>query len=426
MRIADISLRTHIVDEPTARALLGGTRDTWERETLVEARNDGASSWTLRASDGSLFLPFDPNEAAAALLSEAYVGGLSGRLAGMARRLYYAGRFVLPRWALLRLRRRFAHVQQRTRFPRWPAESSLHDLYALVLTEAEGIAGQPIPTLAPWPNGHRWAFVATHDVERLTGYDNIGALLAIERELGFRSALYLVPERDYSISSDLVTSLAEEGFEVGLHGLRHDGRDLHPQFFGRRLGDMQRYAAAWGAVGFRAPATQRDPALIRRLGLEYDSSYSDVATFEPQRGGTCSVWPFMIGDVVELPITLEQDGTLLDVLGLTTHAMVDHWTAKTAFVRARGGLAMLLTHPDYMLTENRRAGYKKFLETVGDDAWKALPRDVSRWWRRRAETRIVADDREGWKAVGPAADEVRIVLGAAKAAPPSAPIHRAS
>ncbi len=417
MRIAGINIRAHTVDEETARALLGSSSGPWKRESLVEARDEESSTWTLRAPDGSLFLPFDPNEAVDALLSETYVGGFSGRLAGLARRVYYAGRFVLPRSALLRLRRRFARIQQRTRFPRWPAEPSLHDLYALVLTEAERLAGQPLPTLAPWPRGHTWAFVTSHDVERAVGYGNIETLLRIERELGFRSAWYFVPERDYAVSAEVVTSLTHDGFEVGLHGLRHDGRDLNPQFFGRRLGQMQRHASDWGAVGFRAPATQRDPALIRRLGLEYDSSYSDVATFEPQRGGTCSVWPFMIGDVVELPITLEQDGTLLDVLGLSPQAMVDHWTQKAAFIRARGGLAMLLTHPDYMLTESRRAGYRTFLATVGDEAWRALPRDVSRWWRRRAETRIVADGRGGWKAVGPAADDARIVLGAARAAP---------
>ncbi len=43
-----------------------------------------------------------------------------------------------------------------------------------------------------------------------------------EKIMGFRSAFYFVPER-YKVSPELRNNLTRNGFEVGLHGLNHDG-----------------------------------------------------------------------------------------------------------------------------------------------------------------------------------------------------------
>ncbi|MBM3677262.1 MAG: hypothetical protein FJW96_05170 [Actinobacteria bacterium] len=419
VQLGDIRVCARVVEEPTGRTLLAGQPVTgWRRETPVTSAAGEILGWTLRGDDGSLFLPFDPEEAMATLIAEEYQGSVSSSAKSVARRLYYAGRFLVPRSVILQLRRQLAQAKDYTAaFPRWPAEPSLHDLFSLVLTEVERVAGEPLPMLAPWPQGYEWAFVISHDVERSAGLANVGKMRGIETELGFRSAWYFVPERDYRVDDDLVASLTADGFEVGLHGLHHDGRDLNPHYFDERIGRMLDYARRWGAVGFRAPATQRVRHLIAKIGLEYDSSYADVATFEPQSGGTCSLLPFTIGDVVELPITFEQDHTLLEVLALTPAAAADNWRAKAAFIRERQGLGMLLAHPDYMLADDRLAAYRSFLESIAEmSAWHALPRDVSRWWRRRAETALVRDGAGGWVAVGPAADEARVVVGLGTAA----------
>jgi hypothetical protein len=50
-------------------------------------------------------------------------------------------------------------------------------------------------------------------------------------------------------------------------------------------------------------------------------------------------------------------------------------------------MALMLTHPDY-LPEGGLAfrAYERVLARYADDttAWKALPRDVAAWWRRRS------------------------------------------
>ena len=86
------------------------------------------------------------------------------------------------------------------------------------------------------------------------------------------------------------------------------------------------------------------------------------------------------------------------------------WLEKARFLRERGGMALLITHPDYMLERRPREAYRKLLDEFQHDAtaWRALPRDVSSWWRRRAASRIERNSHD-WKIVGPAADAGRVV-----------------
>jgi hypothetical protein len=103
------------------------------------------------------------------------------------------------------------------------------------------------------------------------------------------------------------------------------------------------------------------------------------------------------------------DHTLFDLL---QHERADVWFEKADFLRERGGMALLLTHPDYLRTPERLREYERFVSFVGAEqgAWIALPREVAAWWRRRrASTLVPAGD--GWKVRGPATDEARVVLG---------------
>jgi peptidoglycan/xylan/chitin deacetylase (PgdA/CDA1 family) len=412
-RLGRMPLFTSLLPDEEADRLLGKTGLTWRRELDVVDIAGRVVGAIRRADDGSVFLPFDPDDAAGTLLREAYLEQTTPVVArktkDLARAAYYRLRPLLPRGAQMALRRRFARVQERTAFPRWPTETALHDLYDLLLRLAGEIAGEPVPRLAPWPTGKSWAFVLTHDVETAGGYRRIQAVLDTESRLGFRSAWFFVPERDYRVEDEQVARLTEQGCEVGVHGLRHDGRDLAPDELPTRLPAMRAWAERWGAAGFRAPATHRRWELMPRLGFDYDSSYLDVARYEPQAGGSCSWLPFFIDGLVELPITLPMDHTLFELLG---HADGRAWQEKAAFLRDRGGMALLLTHPDY-LDDSRLREYERLLEAVAGDetAWCPLPHEVSAWWRRRAASRIVHGT-AGWTVEGPAAHEARIDVGA--------------
>ena len=143
-----------------------------------------------------------------------------------------------------------------------------------------------------------------------------------------------------------------------------------------------------------------------RLGFDYDSSFTDTDPYEPQPGGCCSLLPFFIGDVVELPITLPQDHTLFIILRARDART---WLDKIAWIRERGGLAVVLTHPDYVHAVPALPAYEELLTTVAADpeVWRPLPKEVAAWWRRRAETEVVPDGL-GWSLAGPGAHEARI------------------
>ena len=146
--------------------------------------------------------------------------------------------------------------------------------------------------------------------------------------------------------------------------------------------------------------------MLSKLGFDYDSSYSDTAPFEPQAGGCCTWLPYMIENTVELPITLVQDHTLFDLLQYPDETL---WLDKARLLRERGGMVLVLTHSDYVGNHRLGESYRRLLQEFRDDpsAWKALPRDVSAWWKRRSVSRLEHVDGE-WHVVGPAAEEARV------------------
>ena len=409
-RLEGAPLYARVAPEAEVRAWERGLRGRWDDLAEVLDGSGRRISAVRRRDDGALLLPFDPADAMESLWSEAYASeraAAPSQLRRLAMSGYYAVRPALPRAAQLGLRRSFSRIQARTKFPRWPVESGLHDLYDHLFRWLSNALGGPLPAVAPWPGGKRWALVLTHDVEHAEGYDSIPLLRDLEHDLGYRSAWYLVPERDYTVDDEVVRSLRAAGFEVGVHGLHHDGRDLARGHLASRLPAMTAWRDRWEATGFRSPATHRDWDAMPTLGFAYDSSSFDTDPFEPQAGGCCSWLPFHNRDLVELPLTLTMDHTLFVILRRDTSL----WEEKADYLRARGGLALLLTHPDYMLAPGRLDAYRSFLSRYADDetAWRALPGDVAGWWNRRAASRIETNAGEPY-VVGPAAEEARIVM----------------
>ena len=370
-----------------------------------------AAVW--RDDEGNVFLPFDPAEVMREFWSERYrqVGRSPMALRSRAALIksYYLVRPALPRRVQLRLRRAFTQVQGRTSFPGWPIEESLHSLYAWLFGLLAELAGRPVPFIGPWPEGRSWALVLTHDVETDAGYRSIDLLRGPERELGYRSSWNFVPLR-YSVAPEAVRKLREEGCEVGVHGLRHDGRDLGSRrLLAKRLPAIREYADRWQAVGFRSPATQRQWEWMPALGFDYDSSYTDTDPYEPQPGGCCSYLPFFNANMVELPITLPQDHTLFTIL---QHPDADVWLRKAELLRERHGMVLALTHPDYAADPRVADGYRSLLARFHEDqtVWHALPREVAAWWRERAGS-VIRGGGDTWHIEGPAAHGGRIRFG---------------
>jgi hypothetical protein len=410
--LGEIPILGRVLPQRQMEVLTRQLRGDWEPGEVVRDVDGNVVTSLWRAGDGTTLLPFDPNELALNLRTERYLRfdgpRRSTSVVSTARLGYYYVRPFIPRSAQLAFRRMLSRLQKRRRFPRWPADSALDELFAALLNVIAGLSEAGVPTIAPWPGGSTWALVLTHDVEGRLGYENLDRLLDIELELGYRSSWNFVPCNGYVVERRVLDRIAGAGFEIGVHGLFHDGRDVLPGTLSGRLPAMRAYAEHWRAVGFRSPGTIRSPHLLPRLGFDYDSSFADTAPFEPQPGGCCTWFPYLLEDLVELPITLEQDHTLFDLL---RHHDETVWLEKARAIRDGRGMALLLTHPDYVANPDLVDAYRGFLEHFADDdtAWKALPREVSGWWRRRLDSQLVDVGGE-WVVEGPAAEDARIEL----------------
>jgi len=340
-----------------------------------------------------------------AVLSEALFGSTHWEIS-RARRLYYALRPLLPDRVRLLLHRLSGAQHNGDSLLCWPID----DRYVRFLhATLEAVQSQHPETLPEpfWPDGAQWAFVLTHDVETAAGQSFARRLADVDERYGFRASFNFVPE-SYPVDQQLIADLRERGFEIGVHGLKHDGRLYSSRVeFERRAERINGYLRRWEAVGFRAPFTHRHPEWMQSLEIEYDSSFFDTDPYETIPGGTMSIWPFFCGRFVELPYTLAQDSTLFSTLGQRTPKI---WLDKVEFIAQWGGMALVNVHPDYVRHPRRLAVYQSFLRHMADRRrraeeegttpyWHTLPREVARWWRARAEAKV---DGLGGKWVVPA------------------------
>jgi hypothetical protein len=276
---------------------------------------------------------------------------------------------------------------------------------------------RPPENWSGWPANKNFALVLTHDVETANGLAKTRQLMELDLKHGFRSSFNFVPESDYRVSRELREELTRNGFEVGIHDLKHDGRLYHsPRQFSKRAVRINRYLAEWGAVGFRSAFMLRKLDWLHQLNVEYDASTFDTDPFEPQPEGSHTIFPLWIpfSDVlksklnslsfhssvkpfcrgyVELPYTLPQDSTLFVLLREQTP---DIWFRKLDWIAQHGGMALVITHPDYMNMDgsSRKSGeysvelYEQLLKYVQDNYagtyWQALPRQVAAYAREIA------------------------------------------
>jgi hypothetical protein len=244
-----------------------------------------------------------------------------------------------------------------------------------------------------WPSGARFALVLTHDVEHERGVARCLQLARMEREMGLVSSFNFVPER-YAVPTAIRDELVKNGFEVGVHDLRHDGKLYQSQqVFMERARRINSYLKQWGAVGFRSGSMYHNLDWLTNLDVEYDASTFDTDPFEPQSDGVRTIFPMWVansaGDrgYVELPYTLAQDMTLFVIL---QHDDSLVWEHKIEWIAANGGMALLDAHPDYMRWDGERPKadeypvelYRQFLAHVQrkyrGQYWNAVPREVAR------------------------------------------------
>jgi hypothetical protein len=368
-------------------------------------------------SGAQVRLPFSPAEIVDNLRLEHYAnnGRPENGYEALQRKLYY----LLRPFTNLTVRKQVQKFHSRNWrkqiFPRWPLDVTVENICERLLSlsmVAQGVDRAPFVWF--WPGGARGCVLMTHDVENETGRDLCSDLMDLDDSFGIKASFQIVPEQRYTVSSKFVDTIRNRGFEVGIQDLNHDGRlfDDHDEFR-RRAAIINRYGKEYGAKGFRAAVLYRKPEWYDSLDFSFDLSIPNVAHLDAQRGGCCTVMPYFIGNILELPVTTSQDYALFHLLDQRS---IDLWKAQIELIFEKSGMASFIIHPDYVMEPDTKSVYKALLGYLRDlqekkQIWFALPSEIDSWWRARSKMSVVRNN-NSWRIEGEQAE--RAVLAYAK------------
>jgi hypothetical protein len=327
------------------------------------------------------------------------------------RKSYYFVRGLLPVSVRRHLQRAYFDGWQKIPFPAWPVDctvDSLHQELLKLSMEACGVG--KVPFIWFWPEGAQNCLIMTHDVEGPAGRDFTSRLMDLDESYGLRASFQVIPEKRYDVSADYIEEIRSRGFEFNIHDLNHDGHLYREkEEFLRRAKRINEYVRRFNVHGFRAGAMYRNTDWYDAFEFSYDMSVPNVAHLEPKRGGCCTVMPFFIGEIVELPLTTTQDYSLFHILNDYSLGL---WKKQLGLIQRMNGLMSFITHPDYLINEYGQKVYESLLSYLQemiarDKIWVPLPWEVDCWWRARRQMELVPCDGV-WKIEGPGKERARI------------------
>jgi hypothetical protein len=358
----------------------------------------------------------DPCKVVDSLLRERYaarspLGSKSLVTNNVVRNIYYSVRPFLPVAVRKHFQKIFFRGWEKVRFPTWPVDRTVENILEQLLVEAmKSLKMGRVPFIWFWPEGAGSCAIMTHDVETLSGANFCSELMDLDDSLGIKSSFQVVPEERYPVTSRFLESIRRRGFEVNVHDLNHDGQLFSERTeFLRRAERIRFYRQQFGAQGFRSAVLYRNVDWYDALDFSYDMSIPNVAHLDPQPGGCCTVLPFFLGKILELPVTTTQDYTLFHVLN---DYSIRLWKQQISLIREKHGLISFIIHPDYLIAKAARRVYADLLQYLAEmrssgETWIALPRDVAAWWRLRSEMKLV-DVGGSWRIEGEGHQRARI------------------
>lgn len=371
-------------------------------------------SEAVETDQGTVRLPFDLTEVVNNLRRERYAIQASRplrMLTAVVRNVYY---FMRP-WMPVSIRKHLQRVSlrgwHRLPFPQWPVDRTVDTILekSLILCmKAKGISS--VPFIWFWPEGAQSCAVMTHDVETSAGADLCRELMVLDDSFEIKASFQVVPEERYTVSNEFLEEFRKHGFEVNVQDLNHDGNLFADrEEFLRRADRINEHLRHYGSKGFRSAIMYRNAEWLEAIEASYDMSFPNVAHLDPQRGGCCTIMPYFIGRIVELPLTTLQDYTLFHIFA---ESSIKLWKQQIELIREKNGLITFIVHPDYLKGKREMGLYKSLLTYLyqlraESKLWIALPGEVDLWWRARNRMKLVCHNQK-WRIEGEDSQRARI------------------
>jgi hypothetical protein len=380
----------------------------------TDALFDAASDVTVK--NATICLPFDLDEVIDNLRHERYAlepsNSYPAHVAkGIVRSLYYSVRPWMPPALRKVIQKVGLSGWRKIPFPHWPVDRTVERILekTLILSMLARRVNR-IPFIWFWPNGATGCASMTHDVETLQGRNFCSTLMSVDETFGIKASFQIVPEERYAVSESFLAGILQRGFEINVQDLNHDGHLFEDrQEFLRRAKRINQYVRDYRAEGFRSAIMYRNAEWLEALEIAYDMSIPNVAHLEPQRGGCCTVMPYFIGKILELPLTTSEDYSLFEILD---DYSIDLWKQQANPILESSGLISFVTHPDYLIEQRPLETYKQLLEFLvclreKRKVWIALPGEINRWWRERHQMNLVEKNGR-WEVEGPGREKARV------------------
>lgn len=380
-------------------------------ETLYDVLTDAV------IEGGTVCLPFDLKQVVDNLRYELYSQEASSQSETWMARAYYLVRPLLSVPVRKHIQRWHFRSWERLQFPHWPVDRTVDQVFEqTMLLSLRAQSVNQIPFVWFWPEGAPSCAIMTHDVETARGVRSCPYLMDMEDTFGIKASFQIIPEQRYEVPDEFLNSIRKRGFEVVVHDLNHDGHLFREKAeFLRRAERINSYGRSFDASGFRSAVLYRKQLWFDALDFSYDMSVPNVAHLDPQRGGCCTVMPYFVGKILELPVTTMQDYTLFNVLN---DYSIDVWKKQIDLIMEKHGLISVIVHPDYVSDSRERGAYEALLAHLADlrkqeGIWITTPGEVDRWWRQRAEMKLVKDEL-GWHIEGAGSERARVAFASQK------------
>lgn len=344
------------------------------------------------------------------------------------------------------------------------------ELRALVVAAA---GRRIVRTLAPWPNGHRWAAALTHDLDVVAGWPvftglrelellrrgrfqdllqviraaagSIGKgpvlaalqeVLAVERRHGVRSTWFVLVgdptlgrwlrgdvtyRLESSAARKCLDAICAEGHEIGLHGSMETGTDVVAFRRERaRLGEVTRTPPLGVRQHFLKMRPGPTQAAMHQAGFHYDATYgfSGRNGFRLGVADPVTTWDARTGQARPLPLVPLHwmDRALSKYQGVEDpRALVADGLALAEVVRQAEGLWVGLWHPNLAPAlgyPGAPAAFASMVDALAERSpWFATLSEIVEWRGERRNLRASKVSADGMvELAGDGASDQRFEL----------------